>query len=93
MKKVIVQTFTSLLSIAAVSYGRLHSIPDAVNRTYGFPFNWGIHQLSTIAGSVNIWHVNVTYLAVDLVFWLVIILVSSLIFGFQRKSYPEKTEA
>ena len=76
MNKVkIIQTMIAILAIIGIVYGRLESFPDASSRLYGLPFKWGIHQLVSIAGPVDVWRVNLTNLTFDLAFWMLIILV------------------
>lgn len=74
-KERITQEIISILAIIGISYGRLVSFPDAESRIYGLPFNWGTHQLVTIAGPVDVWRVNLSYLVLDLVIWFLILLV------------------
>ena len=69
------QLTISILAIIAITYGRLVNFPDAVQRIYGLPLNWGTHQLVSIAGPVDIWSINLTNLTFDLAFWMLIILV------------------
>jgi hypothetical protein len=78
-KKLLVQGTISIISIIGIAYGRLVSVPDAVSRLYGFPYNWCIHQRVTIAGPVDVWRVNITYLVFDLVFWMIIMLIFPII--------------
>jgi hypothetical protein len=72
-KKLLIRSIFSVVLIFGITYGRLFSVPDAVSRLYGLPLNWSVHQMVTIAGSVDIWNVNITNLVFDLIFWLVII--------------------
>ena len=65
-RKMLIQGITSIVAIIGITYGRLVNIPDAVHGTYGLPLQWGIHQLSTIAGPIDTWNVNITYLVIDL---------------------------
>ena len=74
-KKLLIQSVVSLIALIGIAFGRLFSVPDAVSRLYGLPLNWGVHQLATIAGPVDIWSVNVTYLVFDLAFWMLILLI------------------
>jgi hypothetical protein len=76
--KAILQAVLSILAIIAMSFGRLISMPDNVARLYGLPLNWGAHQLVTIAGPVDMWRVNITNLVLDLVFWMIILLISGI---------------
>jgi len=74
-KKFLIQSIGSVIAIIGIAYGRLYSVPDAASKIYGLPLNWGVHQLVNIAGPVDIWSVNITYLVLDLIFWLIILLV------------------
>ena len=85
-KKVAIQITISLLSIISLIYGRLFSVPDAVSRTYGFPLAWGVHQLITIAGPVDVWNVNITNLAIDLAFWYLVFLASQFVVDRQSNT-------
>lgn len=58
--------FTTL----AVTWGIRYDWPDYVHIDYGFPLVWATHTLSTIAGPVDLWEVNVTILLIDLLLWL-----------------------
>jgi len=78
-KRIIIQSIGSFLAIVALSFGFKVSVPDAVSVSYGFPLNWGLHQLVTIAGPVDIWSININNLIIDLVVWLLLILVIPII--------------
>jgi len=88
--KVIVVSFMVVWSAAAVflmSYGILYSFPDYVHVSYGFPFVYAVHALSSIAGPVDTWSVNVILLAADLFFWMIseAVIVFVLINRFEKK--------
>ena len=57
-------------TIVALTWGLTYDWPDFVHVDYGFPFVWATHTLSTIAGPVDIWEVNITALTIDLLLWL-----------------------
>jgi hypothetical protein len=78
-KERIAQVIISILAIIGLLYGRKISYPDAESILYGLPFNWGTHQLGTIAGPVDYWSVNLSYLALDLVLWLLLIQIIPII--------------
>jgi hypothetical protein len=40
-KELLIQSIIFVMAIIGLVYGRLISIPDAVNRFYGLPINWG----------------------------------------------------
>jgi hypothetical protein len=84
-KTIIAQSVVSILALISIAYGRTFSVPDAFSKTYGFPLNWGVHQLVTIAGPVDIWTVNLVNLTIDLVFWLVIIQILNII--LEKRSF------
>jgi len=72
----------------AIVYGSGYSVPDLVEIRYGVPLNWGANILNTIAGPVDRWRVDPVFLAIDVAFWfLVLILVSSIL--NYRKGNPK----
>ena len=48
---------------------------------------WGVHQLVTIAGPVDIWSVSLMNLVIDLVFWLAIIQISTILIARAYSTY------
>ena len=64
--------FGVLFTLASIIRNDLQSIPNLVILNFGFPFPWLLHQTVSIAGSVDIWSVQVLNLMVDYVFWLII---------------------
>lgn len=74
-RQTIIQIILSILAISCLVYGRPISYPDAENRLHGLPFNWGTHQLGTIAGPVDYWSVSLSNLVLDLVIWFLIVQV------------------
>ena len=78
-RKLLIQSIVSVVAIIGIAYGRLFSVPDAVSRLYGLPLRWGVHQLVSIAGPVDVWSVNVTYLVFDLTFWMLVLLATSIV--------------
>jgi hypothetical protein len=70
------QIAVALIMIIAMGFGRSVNFPDNVHQLYGVPLVWSTHQLITIAGPVDTWAVNVTNMAVDLVIWVVLILIT-----------------
>ena len=61
--------------LVAMLWGSTYSVPDLVRIDYGLPLRWGANTLDTIAGPVNRWSVDVMFLALDLVFWFVTLIV------------------
>jgi hypothetical protein len=76
-RSILAQGIASVLAIIGIFYGgfSMTTMPDNVFRQCGLPLRWGVHQLSTIAGPVDYWRVDLTYLVLDLAIWLLIILV------------------
>lgn len=60
----------SIISVLAITLGIKYNWPDSIHIRFGFPLTWGTHTISTIQGPVDIWNVNVTSLAVDLLIWM-----------------------
>ncbi len=58
------------ISIAAMLWGFRYNWPDFVHVNYGLPLTWATNTLSTFVGPANIWVVSITYLMLDLLFWL-----------------------
>jgi len=56
-------------TILAVTWGFTFNWPDYLHVNYGFPLVWATHTLSTIAGPVDKWSVDISALLIDLVFW------------------------
>ncbi len=56
-------------SVIAMTYGTLLNWPDFVHKDFGIPLTFATHTLSTIAGPVDNWDVNLGALAGDLLFW------------------------
>lgn len=81
--KPVVQGIISVSAIVGISYGRLVSVPDAVSRLYGLPLNWGVHQLVTIAGPVDIWNVNISNLVIDLAFWFLVLFITRILLDYR----------
>lgn len=58
------------LSVFCLTWGFGYDWPDFYHIDHGLPLVWGRHTLSTIAGPVDRWGVQVEALVVDLAFWL-----------------------
>ncbi len=58
------------VTVVALLWGFTFNWPDFVHVDYGLPLTWATNTLSTIAGPVNQWSVNMSALTLDLVFWL-----------------------
>lgn len=67
------------VALIAMLWGSTYSVPDLVNVSYGLPLRWGVNTLDTIAGPVDRWSVDLTALAVDLVFWFATLIVAQFI--------------
>ena len=79
MRKTVFQAAVVLLALAALIYGRPVSFPDNVHTSHGLPLTWGVHQLVTIVGPVDTWMVNLINLALDLVFWFGLVILTPLL--------------
>jgi hypothetical protein len=64
---------TFVVALVAMLWGSTYSVPDLVRVDYGLPLRWGANTLDTLAGPVDRWAVDLMSLAVDLVFWLVVL--------------------
>jgi hypothetical protein len=82
-----INIFWIILTILAVTWGTRFDWPDNVHIDYGFPFAWSTNTLSTIAGAVNIWVVDITALIINMGLWLGIMLIteSVLLYFFNKK--------
>ncbi len=82
-----VNIFWIILTILAITWETRFDWPDNVHVEYGFPFVWSTNTLSTIAGAVNIWVVDITALIMNIGLWLGIMLIteSVLLFFFNKK--------
>lgn len=67
----------SIITVIAITWGNQINWPDNVHVDYGFPFVWATQTLSTIVGAVNLWTVDITAVAMNLAFWLGIMVVCS----------------
>ncbi|MFX0202559.1 MAG: hypothetical protein ACFFCW_41170 [Candidatus Hodarchaeota archaeon] len=63
-------------TILTVAWGFELNWPDNVHVNYGFPLTWATHTLSTIAGPVDIWKIDLSALIMDLLLWLGLMLVA-----------------
>jgi hypothetical protein len=57
------------ITVLAIAWGLTLVWPDNVHVNYGFPLVWATHTLNTIAGPVDKWNVNISFLVFDVVFW------------------------
>jgi len=60
----------STLTIPTLTWGVMFDWPDYVHVNHGFPMVWATHVLSTIAGPVDVWRVDIPALLINLIFWL-----------------------
>ncbi len=84
----------AILTILAVTWGTRYDWPDNVHVDYGFPLAWSTHTLSTMVGSVDLWTIDFTILAIDLILWLGIMLIitSALLYFANEKNSNKKKE-
>ena len=75
-RNIVIQLIVAVVMVFSLSFGFMYNWPDLQHMKYGIPLTWGTHQLSSIAGPVDIWTVNIVSLVVDLVFWIIILVLS-----------------
>jgi hypothetical protein len=66
-----------VVSVLGIAWENRFDWPDNVHIDYGFPFVWSTQTLSTIAGSTNLWTVDIAALIMNLDFWLGINLIAT----------------
>ena len=76
------------LTILALTWGFVFNWPDYYHVDHGFPLVWATHTLSTIAGSADIWQVNMTALIMDLLFWLglLVVAIAIMLYALSKKA-------
>ena len=84
-KIIIVQVFFAVIGLASTNYGTRVNFPDNVHIKYGFPYEWGVQTVVTIAGPVSIWSINMNSLLFHLVFWFFLIIASGVYIGRDQK--------
>jgi hypothetical protein len=78
-RSIVLNAILSAIAVFALTFGIKVNWPDFVHVNHGFPLRWGVHTLSTITGPVDLWSVNLATLALDIVFWLAVILLIQII--------------
>ncbi|MCX8201657.1 MAG: hypothetical protein N3H84_06090 [Candidatus Caldarchaeum sp.] len=68
----------STLTVFAMTYGQLYTLPDFVHVRYGIPFTFAIHTKATIAGPADLWAVDMGLLAANLIIWLAGLVVGNI---------------
>jgi hypothetical protein len=86
IQAVVFMVLWMVVTVLALTWGVLVDQPDNVHTIYGFPLDWGTHTSSTLIGAVDIWSVNATNLALDLVFWLGIMTAVTALIIYASKS-------
>jgi len=74
--------FTAIWSgvtILALTLAGRADFPDNVHVNYGLPLVWATRTLSTIAGPVDVWRVDILSLTSDLAVWLGILVIGAAI--------------
>ena len=79
-RRFILQGLVGVLGVFTVGFGWPVNFADNVQRLHGLPFTWGVHQLVTIAGTVDIWTVDVMVLMVDLAIWIALVLLAPIFY-------------
>ena len=75
-RNIAIQLIVAVIMVFSLSFGFKYNWPDAQHLKYGIPLTWGTHQLSSIAGPVDIWTVNLASLILDLGLWIIILVLS-----------------
>jgi hypothetical protein len=78
--------FGILLTLVSIIRNELQSIPDLVVNKFGFPLPWLLHQTVSIAGSVDMWSIQVSNLMIDYIFWLIISIIFVFVWNKYKKS-------
>ncbi|TFH14024.1 hypothetical protein E4H04_10965 [Candidatus Bathyarchaeota archaeon] len=81
----IVQIAIATIMVAVMIIGRPVNYPDNAHTLHGVPLVWGTHQLITIAGPVDTWIVSLTNMALDLLIWVSLILITPYIEKMSKK--------
>ena len=74
-RSAIVQAVIAGIAIIATTWGTRYNWPDFVHVKHGLPLTWTVHTLSTIAGPVDTWEVNMAALVLDLALWAALTLL------------------
>ena len=82
--RTIILVILGVIGTLALVYSSSYSVPDLLEVRYGLPLTWGVNTLSTIAGPVNIWRVDLFRLAIDAAFWFIVLIAASAILNFRR---------
>jgi hypothetical protein len=75
-----------ILTMASLVSSIHENIPDAATTKYGFPSVWLFHQISSIAGAVDIWSVQWALLVIDFILWFIISAAIVYVLNRHRKS-------
>jgi len=76
----------SVITVLALVWGVEINMYDDYHIQYGFPMIWAVHQLVTIAGPVDIWHVDFSALLINVTFWLASIIVGIVMVRYLTRS-------
>jgi len=76
----------SVITVLALVWGVEINMYDDYHIQYGFPMIWAVHQLVTIAGPVDIWHVDFSALLINVTFWLASIIVGIVMVRYLMRS-------
>lgn len=76
----------TVVTVIAMIWETTYNWPDFVHANYGFPFVWGTHTLSSFAGPVDEWSVDISMLTYDLSLWLgALVLVVTIVASYFQK--------
>ena len=89
IKKLLILIFLVVwifVTCLALLIGFTYNWPDYVHVDYGLPLTWGTNNLSTFAGPVDNWSVNILNLLFDLFFWLGIMTTVFAVLLYKREN-------
>jgi hypothetical protein len=71
-----------VITVLALLWGLNYDWPDNVHVDYGLPLTWATNTISTFAGPVDLWSVNVSNLLVDLLLFMgtMIVVVAAMLY-------------
>ncbi len=85
LASVVVLLCLAASTLVALLFGVTYNWPDNLHTNYGFPWVWGTHLTDSFIGPVDKWTVSVDNLALDLVFWLGVLLVAFIVIRLKVK--------
>ena len=78
----------TMLTMASVIRYEREAVPDLDIIRYGFPLPWLFHQTVSIAGSVDIWSIQLPSIVVDFALWYIISITA--VFAWKKYKMNKK---